>query len=239
MWSTDAAARTRAIAPKLVIPLLALAALSACAGKPPEDPKFLLTPTQKFSVKVEETPDRLAMTPHADGLSPAQRIALISFVSRWRDAAEAGDIAVQVPATGGDPAAVTKTATEVMGALQALGVPSQRVRTGEYDIPAGAAPLVLASYSHLEATGPDCRVNWNNITSTGANEATDHFGCAVTANFAAQVANPRDFLSPEAVTPSDAARRDTVLAKYRRGELTSTPRDEQAVGSISSAVGSK
>ncbi|OYX36784.1 MAG: hypothetical protein B7Y99_00515 [Caulobacterales bacterium 32-69-10] len=233
MWSTDAAARLRGFAP-----LILAAALGGCGSLATGyDEALPATPTQQYTINVEETPDRLAMTPHAEGLSPAQRVALIGFVSRWREATGAGDIAVQVPA-GGDQAAIAKTASDVMGALQALGVPSQQVRIGDYTAPAGAE-RVLASFSSLEARGPDCRQHWNQLTSTGANQVSEHFGCAVTANLAAQIADPRDLISPTASASSDAGRRLQVLEKYRRGEITSTARDDQAVGTISGAVGSR
>jgi pilus assembly protein CpaD len=234
MWSTDAAARLRGFAPLVLL----AAALGGCGSLATGyDEKAPLTPLAQHTITVEETPDRLAMTPHPEGLSPAQRVALIGFVSRWRAAVAAGDIAVQVPA-GGDQAAIAKTASDVTGALQALGVPSQAVRLSDYTAPAGAE-RVLASFSSLEARGPDCSRGWNNLTSTGANEVSEHFGCAVTANLAAQIADPRDLISPTASTASDAARREVVLGKYRRGETTSTSRDDQAVGTISGAVGSK
>jgi pilus assembly protein CpaD len=233
MWSINAA-RLRATAPLI----LAAAALCGCGSLATGyDDKLPLTPLDNFKITVEETPDRLAMTPHPEGLSPAQRVALIGFVSRWREATGAGDIAVQVPG-GGDQAAIAKTASDVMGALQALGVPSQAVRIGDYTATVGEE-RVLASFSSLEARGPDCSRKWNNLTSTGANNVSDHFGCTVTANLAAQIADPRDLLAPSASTSSDAGRRMVVLDKYRRGEITSTARDDQAVGTISGAVGSK
>ena len=50
------------------------------------------------------------------------------------------------------------------------------------------------------------------------------------------IANPRDLLSPAPMDPSDATRRDNVLGKYRRGEVTSSAKDEQATGNIKAAV---
>lgn len=234
MWSTDVHARLRVAAPLL----LAAALLGGCGSLATGyDEKAPLTPLHQYTINVEETPDRLAMTPHAEGLSAAQRVALIGFVSRWRGATGAGDIAVQVPA-GGDQAAIAKTASDVMGALQALGVPSQAVRIGDYNAVAGEE-RVLASFSSLEARGEDCSRRWNNLTSTAGNNASEHFGCTVTANLAAQIADPRDLIAPSAIGSSDAGRRMNVLDKYRRGEITSTTRDDQAVGTISGAVGSK
>jgi pilus assembly protein CpaD len=58
----------------------------------------------------------------------------------------------------------------------------------------------------------------------------------VTANIAAQVANPEDLLGPRAETPIDSGRRATVLDKYRKGELTSSAKDDQSSGVVSKAV---
>ena len=230
MWSTDAAARLRFLAPVLLA-----AALGGCGSLATGyDKTAPVTPLQQFTATVEETPDRLAMTPHVEGLSATQRLALVGFVGRWREAVGAGDIAVQAP-TGGDQAAVAKTASDVMGALQALGVASNQIRVGDYTAAPGAE-RVLASFSSLQARGHDCNGHWNQMTSTGDNNVTDHFGCANTANFAAQVADPRDLLVPAGGGYGDATRRQNVLDKYRRGEVTSTARDDQSAVAISGAV---
>lgn len=55
-----------------------------------------------------------------------------------------------------------------------------------------------------------------------ANTAHFNHGCATQANFAAMVANPNDLLQPRAEGEIDAARRQTVLARYRRGESPGT-----------------
>ena len=47
------------------------------------------------------------------------------------------------------------------------------------------------------------------------------------------IANPGDLLAPRPTDPSDAARRDTVLGKYRQGETTSASKDDQASGTVS------
>ena len=61
-----------------------------------------------------------------------------------------------------------------------------------------------------------------------------NFGCANTANIAALIANPADLIAPRDVRiRRDAARRETVLTKYRQGQITSTPKDEQASGVVS------
>lgn len=51
-----------------------------------------------------------------------------------------------------------------------------------------------------------------------ANTAHYNHGCATQANFAAMVANPNDLLQPRAEGEIDAARRQTIVGRYRRGE---------------------
>ena len=230
MWWTDVSPRGRAVAAAA----LAAMGLSACATAEhgSERPSASLTPTEQYSVQVKESPDQVALTAHPDGLSLTQRTALVSLVSRWRGSPGAGDFAVQTPA--GDRDVAARVGGDVVAALHAMGVPADRIRSGDYAGPAGAP--VLASYSRLEAEGPDCRGGWDNLTSTKSNKPSSHFGCAITANFAAQIADPRDLLGPAPTGPSDAGRRGIVLGKYRNGDVTSTPRDEQAAGAVSKAI---
>ena len=47
-------------------------------------------------------------------------------------------------------------------------------------------------------------------------------GCATQHNLAASVANPEDLVQPRAEQPSYAARRRTVMEKYRAGQDPST-----------------
>jgi pilus assembly protein CpaD len=95
---------------------------------------------------------------------------------------------------------------------------------------------VLASFQRLTAVGPDCRGGWDDITSSATNEPYSHFGCAVTANFAAQLADPRDLIAPVDLAPGDTTRREVVLGKYREGQITSSVKDTQASGAASVAV---
>jgi pilus assembly protein CpaD len=50
------------------------------------------------------------------------------------------------------------------------------------------------------------------------NRPSWNHGCASQHNLAAIVANPNDLLGPRQETASDAARRQTALGRYRRGE---------------------
>ena len=61
-------------------------------------------------------------------------------------------------------------------------------------------------------------------SKTYDNEGYPEFGCAVTANIAAQIADPADLLAPRASDAPDAQRRQVVLDKYRQGCLLYTSR---------------
>ena len=227
MWSIRTALRASSAA------ILVLTALAACAPESETKPKLSLnTPTEQFSAQVDEAPDQVALAPHPDGLSMKQRAAVVALVNRWRTSPDASDIAVQAPAV--ERQAAARTSADVVAALRNLGVPEGRIRIGDYDAPAGSP--VLASYRRLEAQVGNCRDHWDNLTSTGSNGPSSHFGCAVTANFAAMVADPRDILAPAAEEPGDGGRRDTVLGKYRAGQPTATAVDAQANGAVSRAV---
>ena len=216
------------------------ASLAACASsKAPEKPPgpAAQLPTEQFAVKVTNAPERIAIAVHAEGLSANQRAALSDFVSRWRSDG-GGRMTVSAPAASAAyPAAMLSRMVSAAGAyLVKLGVPAELVHTAAYTSATGEGPVLIA-YQRFQAEGPDCSTPWDDLTATGKNRPYAHFGCAVTANIAAQVANPRDFLAPAAETPADDNRREVILGKYRRGETTSSAKDDQANGKVSDTAG--
>ena len=167
---------------------------------------------------------------HADGPSTNQAAALSDFVGRWMQA-EGGVIEVQAP-TGASPRMISG----VYDLLTAHGAPAAAVKLSSYDAGGAPAAPIVVGFERFEAVTPRCGLEWESLTSTHGNDTFKNFGCAVTANMAAQIANPEDLLAPRNTTPVDAQRRTTVLDKYRRGEITASARDDQATGAISRAV---
>ena len=51
------------------------------------------------------------------------------------------------------------------------------------------------------------------------------------------ISDPSDLVGEQRMDPVDSERRSIVLTKYRNGEKTSAERNQDANGSISSAVG--
>ena len=237
MWSTKARLR-RPIGVAVSAAACALA-LAACKTGPMGSGKaeieHPLTPTQQYTVKVVDEPERLALSVHASGLSEKQQAAILDFAQKWHESgAEA--ITIESPTNSveeGDPRAA---ASAMAHALSRMGVPDDRVRLADYDAEGKPGAPLVARYTRLQAVGPKCEGHWGNLVATNANDVTSHFGCATTANFAAMLADPRDLARPAAMQPADGVRRGVILDKYRQGQVTSSAKDDQATGAISSAV---
>ncbi len=226
------------LAPKLACAGLALALLSACAGSSagPETAAAPRTDSEQWEdrVHVVSHPDEVLLALHAEGLSAAQNQALDGLLGRWL-AAEAREILISAPTGGPNGEIAGRMAVAARQRLVAMGAPSASVRVMGYNA-AGApnAPLKVG-FLRYTAEVPQCG-GWENVTATRNNTAYDNFGCAVTANIAAQVANPEDLLGPRPEGPIDSGRRATVLDKYRKGEVTASAKDEQSNGVVSKAV---
>jgi pilus assembly protein CpaD len=219
---------------------LVLALLTACASGPApskSDAVPARTATEQWSnrVKVTAQPDEILLAPHAQGLSSAQQQALDALLGRWlRD--EGREIVVNAPIGGPNADVAGRMAFAARLRLVDQGAPPSAVRVVGYDAGGDPAAPLKVGYLHHEASIPNCGQYWENLTATRNNAAYENFGCAVAANMAAQVANPEDLVRPRDSTPASAQRRDTVLDKYRRGEVTASAKDEQAAGAVSKAV---
>ena len=221
---------------RLFLPLLACAALAACAtdSKDTGGPAASLTPTEQYPMTADQHPDEVKLAPHTAGLSPAQQEALAALYGRWNETG-GGMVTIKTPLTGGDPAAAYYTSEASRAFLIGLGLPADRVVRAGYDAQdQGVAPIVV-SYAAYEAVIPECGRKIGNLTSTGSNKPSGNFGCAVSANMAAQIADPGDIVAPRAEGPADATRRMTVLDKYRKGETSSTAADTQASASTAAS----
>jgi pilus assembly protein CpaD len=221
-----------------LLALVGAAGLSACAYDP-NPARTLhaqeLVPTEQYGIKVTSHPQQIALGLHAGGLSATQEAALGQFVSEWRSDG-GGAVTLRAPTDGPDPRAARRMQDEAVAYLVKLGVPAERLVVAGYASQRAPGAPLLASYDHFEAIGPNCSGGWGSLGPTNANTPYDHFGCAVTANIAAQVANPRDFLAPAVETPADNGRRQVVMDKYRQGQVTSSSKDTQANGTVSDAA---
>ncbi len=242
LWNRGDMARTTS---KLLLALLAGLSLTACATMPggpakataepnPTLDKHAATPLDQYRAATRAVGGHLALAPHPGGqLSDAQKQALSDLQAN--SGISDGPVVILIAASEPNSGDSQSTANATAAVLTKLGVAANQIRFGRYEAD-GAPPTVRIIYQTVEAIGPDCRKGWDDFSATGSNRATGHFGCALAANLAAMIANPRDLDRPTQETPADATRRGVILAKYRKGEQTTAAKDEQASGNVSQAV---
>ena len=222
---------TKIIRVLLVSGLAVSAVACASAPKPTADnPRLGLTSTEQFAAKVDSHQDQILLAPHAEGLSSAQARALNELVDRWRDTG-GGPIVIQAPSHGGGEA--YHSAQAIQAELAGLGVHETLIKLVGYEASTAEGAPMIVGFASYEAAGPKCGQDWDSFTKSATNKPNNNFGCAITANIAAMVANPADLAGPRAADAADAQRREAVLAKYRTGTATSAAKDDQANGSVS------
>jgi len=205
--------------------------LAACATAPGQTARPL-TPLSQYSLQVEPGLDRIALAVHESGLSGNQQAALGDLAQRYF-ASGAGTLVVQGP-SGDDPVSAERT-WGVKSALEAAGVPGHRIQVVAYDAPDPRAPI-LVGFETLSAYIPNCAAQRGSMSGGFGNEPATGFGCAVTANMAAQIDNPRDIVQPRNMTPAETGRAAVVFDNYRRGQRSSGAQEQLVEGRISRAV---
>lgn len=228
---------SRLLIPALASIVLASAALAACSAAPTatSGPAALArTPTELWSNRVAVQPDEIRLAVHEGGLSPTQREALGVFAADWR-ASGGGPITLRAPLGGADPQTVGRASDGVRLQLSGAGVPASLITLASYDAAGDPLAPLIVGRERYRVNVPRCGQEWTNIAHSANNEVQANFGCAITANMAAQVADPGDLLGPAPVTAPDAQRRGVVLGKYRLGERTGSAKEESAT-SISDVV---
>ena len=216
---------------------LAALCLAACASEHTMDGHAAhaapVNPGAQYVLKAAPATDKIALMPHADGLSPAQVAALRALVAR-RAEVEGGPVTISLPHGAADTAAANRAADAAQAQLNVAGVQVQR---STYDSADAKAPL-LVSFDYEKAEKPHCGQDWGDLAKSFDNAVYTNFGCAVTANMAAQIANPSDIVHPRAEDAPDVERRMTVIDKYRAGKDTAAdPPDSKTSGVIIAHVG--
>lgn len=214
---------TRHILRTTLIAAAASALLAGCVGGPAGGVgPAPLTPTSRFSLQVEPGVDRIALAVREDGVSSNQMMALAELAQRY---GLEGQGALRIEAPAGNDVVANDFAFRVKSALEQVGAPGHLVQVVAYEAPDVRAP-VLVGFETLRAVVPQCGTQWNNLARTNNNETSSNFGCSVTANLAAQIANPRDIVAPRGMTPSDLGRRAVVFDNFRKGEATAAPQED-------------
>lgn len=206
----------------------AVAGLSACSQS---RETIALAQGDHRAIEAREVTAELKLSPAGadDSLAEAERMAVDYFANAYK-AEGSGPIMIGFP---GDSR--WRSATEARAILLAAGISPAGVVDVPGETAAGSEPLVL-TYRTFEAVVADCpTLNEHKFERTGTNTPLPSFGCAVSVNLAAMIADPSDLVGVQAMDAADATRRAIVFGKYRNGEPTGATRE--ASGVISGAIG--
>jgi pilus assembly protein CpaD len=167
------------------------------------------------------------------GLTATQRAQVASLGGDWRHEGT-GYVVVETPAGAVNSAAAKQTVREIRSLLNFAGVPPQATLLRRYQQPYGEdLGAIRVTYTKIQAVAGPCG-QWPDNMGPGlvGNERYPlqesenvpywNYGCAGQKNLAAAVANPEDLVQPRPETPAYAARRQTVVDKYRQGQDPST-----------------
>lgn len=206
--------------------------MSGCNTSPAQKEAFAATlPGGKYQLMAESRTDTVHFKRHAGGFSDNQRRALdqIAEKASWAT----GSATDLVITTSNHPDSI-RGGHDMIDYLVSRRVSPSVITMATSD----ALPVDVIGVSEVEyrTVRETCNRTWDNLTQTANNGVHSNFGCAVTANMAAQIADPRDVAAPQVATPSDAGRKVTVIDKYRKGEITSSAENDAARGTVSDAI---
>lgn len=188
-------------------------------------PSEVPTPLRN-KITVAETVERLELFAQPSGLNLSARDedAVTNFVNLYARNGQ-GPMYINVPGNATNAAGVQQAKISITSRMKRMGIPGSAVQIGQYAAEEGVPAPVVVSFRRLTTAPIDCHQGAA-LTHTSTNQPYRNFGCAQTANLAAMVDNPRQFLAPYELSPSTMVRRSTVMDAYGNGESTSTPRPD-------------
>jgi pilus assembly protein CpaD len=174
-------------------------------------------------------------------LNPTQRAQVLAFGLGWkRDAT--GGIVVERPLGSSNEHASADAMREILSILAASGMPPQSIALRTYPATGPNLATVHISYPKISAQAGPCGMWPEDIGPSLNRNYTENqpwwnMGCSSQRNLAAMVDNPSDLVQPRAETAAYAARRTTVLDKYRAGQTTGATDPANAQSSKISDLG--
>lgn len=225
----------------MALGLVGLAA-SACTVPMANNEEHAIVIDQVYPITVEPQVATLAVGIDEGMQSIARGDAdrIRAFVDRWKDRGQ-GQLNAATPTGSANQAAAWSAMEQVKKVLTKAGVDRSSVQFTSYRAAEGdeQAPITI-SFVTYAASAPECGTNWTeNLGYTPRNLPWPEFGCSTQHNMAAVISDPRDLVEPRAADSTDAARRSTVLEKYRKGEATGAASTNGADSGAVSRVGAR
>jgi pilus assembly protein CpaD len=153
----------------------------------------------------------------AIGITVQEAAELKSFAQEYVRLGR-GNVVVSVPTNASNSQSAAQVAQDVQRALFLGGVDFSKVSSGPYQAQGQTNAPILISFGRYEAKPIVC-APWTSFDprKTAENIPPDRFGCAQSANLAAMIADPGDFLGDRREGPRDAARIQNGIDLHRKG----------------------
>ncbi|MCC6947469.1 MAG: CpaD family pilus assembly protein [Bradyrhizobiaceae bacterium] len=163
-------------------------------------------------------------------LNAEQRAQVTAMAGNWHREGT-GIFRIEVPKGSPNERAAKYAVREVQSLLRASGVAAHAITTKTYSPPPESFGPIRIAYQRIEAQVGPCGL-WPEDLGASLTPSLErmppqydnrphyNFGCSTQQNLAASVSNPQDLVQPRAETAAYAPRRQTVIEKYRKGEMT-------------------
>jgi len=210
----------RAIA--LVAPLLMVTACSFT----PNGPEQVSTPQTAHPIHIKKVDSTISLNVPAGAYKMSSADAdLIGQYAYSYQVRGHGPVVVKTPSGSANAGAARAAARQIVAKLGENGIPQKDVKIVSYQAETGSNAPVVISHDRFTALSSSCENAWSSDTvKDHSNSMSAGYGCATQNNIAALVSDPLDLARMRPVGPGDAARRDTVIDKYRQGVDTSAKR---------------
>ncbi len=211
----------RTIIKNLGLGAAAMALAAGCAGSF-NGAEQALTVAQAHPIAVDSQVVSLTIADDvgADELSQVDKARLTAFADAYlRDGH--GPLTVTAP-SGGEARGEQEVAADIRRHLHMSGVSYERMAGATYRAGGGGGRDIILTYTQYVATPSACGI-WDGLAEAERrNVRSPNFGCAAMNNLAAMVADPRDLVSPPAMTSPDPEIRIRGVNAFRQGEDTSS-----------------
>ena len=218
----------------------ALAFAASCSSGPATAPPTRLQsgPLDRHEIKVVSRTEflEIRIDSRASELSSQERARISAFV-RGYAARGHGPLVLSLPQSSANPQLAVAAVAEARLIAWENGVEYNEMEGTAHG--AGSAisePMILA-YQLYDAIPPDCPALYTiDFSDAASNDTLPSLGCSLRKNLAAMIVDPADLLGNRPADAADLMRREVILEKFRRGEMTASERTEQESGAVSTVV---
>jgi pilus assembly protein CpaD len=168
----------------------------------------------KHPIKVSEQEQHLDIQSASEetSLSNEKRVMIENFIMQYE---KNGSGAIQVSVPVGSKNA--RSAARLVSDIKDIIGNQAQIITANYKSAAHKNSPIRISYRALTASTDECGKWPEDISNVPENTNYHDFGCSYQKNFAAQLSNPADYLSPQPSSNIDAGQRLQVIKNYQSG----------------------